>query len=179
MKETILRVNDRIYLTCIWTAGLSVVAMSIIIPWGIFARYVLGTGSQWPEPVSILLMVLFTFVGAAATYRTGGDIAVSMLTMRLPAVPQRIVAAVVDWTMVAMCAFVAWYGTRLCLETMGQTVAELPWLAVGYTYTPIPLGALLTLVFVFERMALGSQASRSVVRFGEAEDHSSADLGAN
>ena len=46
--------------------------MSLIIPVGVFTRYVLGIGSQWPEPIAILLMVMFTFVGAAAAYRAGG-----------------------------------------------------------------------------------------------------------
>ena len=39
--------------------------MCLIIPWGVFARYVLGIGSQWPEPIAILMMVVFTFFGAA------------------------------------------------------------------------------------------------------------------
>ena len=54
--------------------------MSLIIPWGVFTRYVLGTGSQWPEPIAILLMMVFTFVGAAASYRAGAHIAVDMFT---------------------------------------------------------------------------------------------------
>ena len=70
---------------CIWIAGLSIVVMSLIIPMGVFARYVLGFGAQWPEPIAILLMVIFTFVGAAAAYRAGAHIAVAMLTDRLPA----------------------------------------------------------------------------------------------
>ncbi len=85
MTEKILRGFDAVYLGCIWVAGAAIVAMSLIIPWGIFARYVLGTGAQWPEPVAILLMVVFTFIGTAASYRAGAHIAVSMLTDRLPA----------------------------------------------------------------------------------------------
>jgi TRAP-type C4-dicarboxylate transport system permease small subunit len=61
MKNLLLRINDRIYMTCIWVAGLSVLAIALIIPWGVFARYVLGTGSSWPEPSAILLMMVFTF----------------------------------------------------------------------------------------------------------------------
>ena len=57
--------------------------MSLIVPWGVFTRYVLGTGSQWPEPIAILLMLVFTFIGAAAAYRAGAHIAVTMLTDRL------------------------------------------------------------------------------------------------
>ena len=43
--------------------------------------------------------------------------------------------------MLAVCGFVAWYGTRLCLDTMGQTIAELPWLPVGVTYLAPEPGA--------------------------------------
>ena len=91
MKNSLLRVNDVIYLSCIWVAGLSVTGMALIIPWGIFARYVLRSGAGWPEPVAILLMAIFTFVGAAASYRAGAHMAVTTLTDRLPAALQRYV----------------------------------------------------------------------------------------
>ena len=84
MKQGFIRFNDLLYLACIWISGLSIAVMSLIIPWGIFTRYVLGTGSQWPEPIAILLMVIFTFLGAAAGYRAGAHIAVGMLVDRLP-----------------------------------------------------------------------------------------------
>lgn len=159
---------DRVYLACVWAAGLAIAAMSIIIPVGVFMRYVLGFGAQWPEPIAILLMMVFTFVGAAAAYRAGAHIAVAMLTDALPAPAQRVLARAVDLLMLGVCAFVAWYGTRLCVETMGQSIAELPWLPVGVTYAAIPIGALATLLFVLERMVWGSQAKRAVVRVGEA-----------
>ena len=85
MKQLTLRFNDRLYLACIWIAGISIIVMSFIIPWGIFTRYVLGTGSQWPEPIAIMLMVVFTFMGAAAGYRANAHISVAMVTDRLPA----------------------------------------------------------------------------------------------
>jgi TRAP-type C4-dicarboxylate transport system permease small subunit len=84
MKNTFLRLADALYLACIWVSGASIFVMSLIIPWGIFTRYVMGTGSQWPEPISILLMVVFTFFGAAAAYRAGSYISVAMVTDRLP-----------------------------------------------------------------------------------------------
>ena len=71
MTEKILCCLDAVYLACIWIAGIAIVVMSLIIPWGVFARYVLGTGSQWPEPVAILLMVIFTFIGTAASWWCG------------------------------------------------------------------------------------------------------------
>ena len=49
MAESFHRFNDRVYLACIWLSGIAIAVMALIIPWGIFTRYVLGTGSQWPE----------------------------------------------------------------------------------------------------------------------------------
>ncbi|MDP3083510.1 MAG: TRAP transporter small permease [Rubrivivax sp.] len=156
---------DALYLACIWSAGLAIFLMSLIIPFGVFTRYVLGTGSQWPEPIAILLMMVFTFIGAAATYRAGAHIAVSMLTDQLPPRLQRAMALLVHGLMLLVCGFVLWYGTRLCLETMGQSIAELPWLPVGVTYAAIPIGAGVTLLFVAEHLLLGSQAERKVVAY--------------
>ena len=158
---------DRLYLACIWVAGAAIALMSLIIPIGVFMRYVVGTGAQWPEPIAILLMMIFTFIGAAAAYRAGAHIAVTMLTDVLPAPLQRLLAWLVHGLMVLACLFVAWYGLKLCLETMGQTIAELPWLPVGVTYAPIPLGAAATLIFVMEHLLTGSQAARPVVAYEE------------
>ena len=64
MKNLVLGVNDVIYRACVIVAALAIVIMATIIPWGVFSRYALGQGLGWPEPIAILLMVLFTFVGA-------------------------------------------------------------------------------------------------------------------
>jgi len=97
---------DRLYLLCIWISGLSIALMSLIIPWGVFTRYVLGTGSNWPEPVAVLLMVTFTFMGAAASYRAGAHIAVGILTDRLPPGVQKLCASLVHFLMAGICIFV-------------------------------------------------------------------------
>ncbi len=170
MTETVHKLLDRVYLTCIWIAGLSIAMMSLIIPWGVFARYVLGTGSHWPEPVAVLLMVTFTFIGAAAGYRAGAHIAVGMVTDRMPPGLQYATARLVDLLMVVICLFVMVWGGKLAWETMHQTLADLPWMPVGITYLPLPLGSFLTLVFVLEKMLFGPQDHRAVVVFDhEAE----------
>ncbi len=165
MKNQTLRFNDWLYLACIWISGISIFVMSLIIPWGIFTRYVLGTGSQWPEPISILLMVVFTFFGAAAGYRANAHIAVAMVTDRLPAFAQSAAAWLVDALMAVVALFMAYYGAKLCIETWGQYIGEIPWMPVGATYLPVPLGGAITFIFVMERMVLGHQHGRDVVTY--------------
>ncbi|HZV94048.1 MAG TPA: TRAP transporter small permease [Caldimonas sp.] len=164
-RSPIPRWLDAVYLVSVWSAGVSILAMSIIIPWGVFTRYVLGSGSAWPEPIAILLMMVFTFIGAAAAYRAGSHIAVTMLSDFLPPLLRRAAAVASDLLMLAAAVFVVLYGGELCVATWGQSVAELPWLPVGATYLPLPIGGVLTLAFVLERMVFGSQAGRPLVRY--------------
>jgi TRAP-type C4-dicarboxylate transport system permease small subunit len=175
MSNSILRLLDGVYLGCMWVAGAAIFFMSLIIPWGIFARYVLGTGSQWPEPIAILLMVIFTFVGAAASYRAGAHIAVALLTDRLPEGLRKPMSVLVQLLMVAICVFMLVWGTKLCIGTWNQTISELPWMPVGLTYSPVPIGGLLTLLFVLERLAFGSQADRPVLHFDQQLEDTTAE----
>ena len=158
---------DRLYLACMWASGIAIVLMSLIIPWGVFTRYVLGTGSQWPEPIAILLMMVFTFLGAACAYRAGSHIAVAMLTERLPAGLQGVLSWCVDGLMLAMCGFVAWYGMQLSIGTWGQAISELSWLPVGATYASLPIGSAVTLLFVIEKRIFGPQGQRPLMRYEE------------
>jgi len=165
LTEQFHRFNDRVYLACIWISGLAIVAMAMIIPWGIFARYVLGTGSQWPEPIAIQLMVLFTFLGAAVSYRAGAHIAVAMITDRVPEAVRQTLRWAVHLCMLVVAVYTVIKGTRLCLETWNQVIGQLPWLRVGITYTPVPMGGLVTALFIIEVMLFGSQHKRAVITF--------------
>ncbi|SHO51153.1 TRAP transporter small permease [Desulfopila aestuarii] len=176
MKETILTLMDVLYRMCIWTSGISLFVMTIVIPIGVFNRYVLGHGSMWPEPLAILCMIIFTFFGAAAGYRAGAHIAVTMVTDRIPPGLQKFFSQLVDVLMIALALFVARYGFSLCMVTWDQYIAEFPVLRVGLTYLPLPIGSVITVLFVIERIAFGPQHLRKIVRIGspgsENDNHS-------
>lgn len=170
MKNTLLRFNDMLYRISIGIAGFSVLIMTLIIPWGIFARYVLGSGSSWPEPTAILLMVVFTFFGAAASYRAGAHMAVSMAVDRMPQAVRRYAAVLVQVLMAVVCIFMAVKGWKLCMTTWNQFLGEMPSVRVGVSYLPIPIGGVITLIFVLEKLFLGDQSHRRVVRFDLVEE---------
>ena len=58
---------DILYRISMWVAGLALLVMVAVIPVGIFARYVMNSALSWPEPVAIICMVTFTFIGAAVS----------------------------------------------------------------------------------------------------------------
>ncbi|MNH30085.1 hypothetical protein D3C79_903560 [compost metagenome] len=67
-----------------------------------------------------------------------------------------------------------YYGIKLCITTWNQSLASLPGVRVGMTYAPIPVGGLLTLIFVLEKLLLGDQSNRKVVRYDLAEENEGA-----
>jgi TRAP-type C4-dicarboxylate transport system permease small subunit len=178
MKDPFLRLNDALYSLCIWVSGIAITAMSLIIPWGIFTRYVLGTGSQWPEPIAILLMVIFTFMGAAAGVRAGVHIAVGLVTERLPGGLRQALAKFCTVLVGLVALFMIYYGSRLCMETWGQSISEIPSIPVGATYLPVPVSGFFTLMFVVEQLMFGPQTQRAIVTY-DHEQTATDSVGAN
>jgi TRAP-type C4-dicarboxylate transport system permease small subunit len=155
MRAFYRRAMQRLYLACIVLSSLAMVAITLMIPSGVFMRYVMNNPLQWPEPASVIMMVFFSFVGGAAVYRANQQIAVEAL---MRAVGPRSRAAMqwgVHACMLLVAGFMLGYGVHLCQITWGNTIAEFPSLSVGVVYMPIPIGGLLTLLFIVEKMWLG------------------------
>jgi TRAP-type C4-dicarboxylate transport system permease small subunit len=155
MRDAYTRAMRALYWACVWIAGVSIIVMTLVIPWGVFTRYVLGTGSSWPEPLAIQLMVIFTFFGAAACYRANAHIAVALFSDMLPGRGKAALGVLVDVLMALLALFLIVWGFRLCRETWDSSIAEFPWLSVGLSYSPLPLGGIVTLLFIIEHLWLG------------------------
>ena len=84
MRHQYVRAMEMIQRLCLWIASLCVVVITLVVPWGVFTRYVLGHGSSWPEPLAILLMIVFSMLSAAVCYRDNLHIAVLAIPDNLP-----------------------------------------------------------------------------------------------
>jgi TRAP-type C4-dicarboxylate transport system permease small subunit len=149
---------DALYLACVLVAGGALVLISAVIPYGVFTRYVLNSAASWPEPMAVLLAIVLTFIGAAACYRARLHMRVTFVVGLLPALGQRIVNLLAEGVMAAVCLFMMVWGERLVATTWHQSIAEFPFLSVGVTYLPIPVGGAITLLFVIERVWIGPPA---------------------
>ena len=69
MKAHYIRAMDALHRACLCIAGVCLVVITIIIPWGVFTRYVLNSAASWPEPMAILLMIVLSFMSAVVCYR--------------------------------------------------------------------------------------------------------------
>ncbi|MEN0585274.1 MULTISPECIES: TRAP transporter small permease [unclassified Kosakonia] len=168
MAERYSLLMDILYRISMWIAGLALLIMVAIIPVGIFARYVMNSALSWPEPVAIICMVTFTFIGAAVSYRAGSHIAVSMVTDRLSEPLRKICFVIAEVMLLAISVFILWYSTALCAELWEQPVAEFPLFTAGESYLPLPVGSAITILFIIEKMLFGAQYHRLVVMLGSS-----------
>ncbi len=168
MKEAYCNAMDKVYWLCIWIAGLAMTVMTLVIPVQVVARKWFDSGLSWPEPAALVCMIIFTFVGSAAAYRAGSHIAVTMLTDRLPENAQVVAARIVDILMALIALFVIYYGGDRVLFFMGtkQSLPDFPSLQVYWTYLPLPVGSLATLLFIIESVLFGRQNHRPIVMLG-------------
>jgi TRAP-type C4-dicarboxylate transport system permease small subunit len=149
------RAMDTLYLVCVVVGCTALVLISAIIPWAVFTRYVLNSAASWPEPLAVLLTIVLTFIGAAAAYRLNLHMNVSYFADQLPAQFRRPLDLIVQLLMALIATFMIVWGVRLVEVTWYNTIADFPFLSVGVTYLPIPVGGFCLLLFIIERILLG------------------------
>src|SRR5947207_2435681 len=149
------RAMDALYRLCAIMAGSPLVLISLVVPGGVYTRYVLDSASSWPEPMAVLLSIVLTFFGAAACYRSGVHMRVTVARDLFPPLGQRTIDLVAEGLMALISLFMVIWGARLVAATWQQVIAEFPFLSVGVTYLPIPIGGAITLLFIAERLLIG------------------------
>ena len=149
------RAMDCLYLLCVIVGVIALVLISAVIPWAVFTRYVLNSAASWPEPLAVLLTIVLTFIGAAAGYRLNLHMNVGYFANKLPPRWRRGLDIVVQLLMAVIATFMMVWGERLVEVTWHNTIADFPFLSVGITYLPIPIGGLCLLLFIIERIFLG------------------------
>jgi TRAP-type C4-dicarboxylate transport system permease small subunit len=155
MQARYVAAMDVLQRLCMLIAGVCLVVITIIIPWGVFTRYVLNYGSSWPEPMAVLLMIWFSFTAAALCYREQLHISVQVLPAVLRGLPRLLVGSLAELAMAGMNLFMLIWGVRLVHTTWFQAISDFPLVSVGISYLPVPIGGAITLMFVIERVWTG------------------------
>ena len=168
MKHKYQNVMEWLYLGCVVLSGSALVAITLIIPAGVFMRYVMNNPLSWPEPAAVVMMVMFSFIGGAAIYRANVHIAVEALLNFVSLKTKKIMLWAVDLCMAATALFMLVYGVQLCQLTWYNTMAEFPALHVGVVYMPIPIAGLLTLLFLIEKVWVGPPPKTSIMYSDQA-----------
>jgi TRAP-type C4-dicarboxylate transport system permease small subunit len=164
------RAMQWLYLACIVLSGAAMLVITLIIPFGVFMRYAMNNPQGWPEPAAVVMMVMFSFIGGAAVYRANGQIAVEALVKAVPPAASAAMGWIVRGCMLVIALFMVGYGAHLCEVTWQNKIAEFPDLSAGVVYLPIPIGGLLTLLFLVEKIWLGEPPKDDAMYSDQAAD---------
>jgi len=152
MKAQYIRAMDALHQACLFIAGSCLVIITLIVPYGVFTRYVLNSAASWPEPMAVLLMIVLSFLSAVICYREYLHIGVGVIPALLPESFKPVLGWFLEICMLATNLFMLWWGIKLVETTWFQSIAEFPIITAGMAYLPIPIGGALTTLFVIERL---------------------------
>jgi len=142
---------DGLARAAILIAGAAMVAMTLVVAWGVFGRFVLNDTPAWAEASALLLMAWVILGAAAAGVREGFHMGFETLRDVLPAPVARLFHILSDATVVFFGAAMFWYGLDLAWTVWDAT---LPTVGLPGTveYLPLVLGGVLICLFGLERL---------------------------
>lgn len=147
------RLLARLSAMSLWLAGLGLVAMTIMVAWQVFCRYVLNDSPSWTEPGAVMLMSWFIFLGAAVGVRENYHLGFDVLLYVLPKSGKKWLRMISDLVAFAFGIGMVWYGSELVSLTWNTTLPSLR-ISGGWDYVPVVVGGVLISLFSLERIVL-------------------------
>ncbi|MBC8129457.1 MAG: TRAP transporter small permease [Rhizobiaceae bacterium] len=136
---------------CIWIAGVGLVAMTAVVGWQVFGRYVLNSTPTWSEPVTLQLMGWFILLGAAVGVRENFHLGLDLVHHVVPKAVGRLMDMATLVLLIGFGLAMSWYSGLLVVGTWAATLPSLG-LPGGFDYLPQAFGGLLISAFAAERL---------------------------
>ena len=153
LARLLSHINARLSLIALVAAGIGLVAMTAIVAWTVFGRYILNATPTWGEPVSLFLMLWFILLGGSVGVREldhmGFDVGLNYTRGRWKAA-----LVIANETLVMLFAIaMVWFGSELAAKVWSD---RLPMIGIskGWDYVPIIAGGTLIALFSLEKLLL-------------------------
>lgn len=137
----------------LYLAGFGLVAMTVLVAYQVFSRFILNSSPSWTEVSAIMVMSWFIFLGAAVGVRENFHMGFDVLLYVLPQGSKAALRTISDLIVLTFALGMVWYGGKLVVLTWQSTVPSLG-LPGGFDYLPLVGGGLLISLFSLERMVL-------------------------
>lgn len=113
--RTLDKISDVITKVCIFLAGVALVVMTVIFAWLVFGRYVLNDTPTWVEQVSLLLVMVISFMGASVGVHQHTHLSVVVFRNLAPSWLRTAFVIATDLAMATFGAMMLWYGAELTI----------------------------------------------------------------
>lgn len=148
---TLSRVLGVISTGALWIAGVGLVAMTLIVAFQVYMRFVVNASPSWTESGSIMIMSWFIFLGAAVGVRENFHMGFDVLLYVLPKGGKKWLRMISDLAIFAFAFGMVYYGGELALRGWSVRIPVLG-LPQTFTYLPIVLSGALMCLFSLERI---------------------------
>lgn len=135
--------------------------MTGVVTLQILTRYFLQNPLGWSEEVTRYLFIYSTFLAASVGVRHGIHIGVDILTERISGVSKNILRFIVSVILFLFVLLLIYYGSVLSIDNWAQKSPSLS-LPMGMFYAAIPIGSLLSLIFIFEDILLQIKGDKKI-----------------
>lgn len=132
-------------------SGVGLLAMTGILAWQVFARYVLSASQAWSEQTALVLMIGFISFAAAVGVREGFHIGMTIAVDALPPKAGRAARALSMLVVAGFGAALGFYGGELVARTWSHTIPTLG-IPRGAAYLPLAGAGWLIVFFAFEQI---------------------------
>ncbi|MEM7720625.1 MAG: TRAP transporter small permease [Pseudomonadota bacterium] len=140
------RLLDLLARTCVLLAGIAIVVMTVIFAWLVFGRYVLNDTPTWVEQVSLLLVMVIAFLGAAAGVHNHTHLSVVVFRNLVPSYVRTVFVVISDVLMAGFGIMMFWYGIELTQFKWNTLIPLIQW-SEGLRSLPMTISG--ALVFLF------------------------------
>jgi len=124
---------------CLALAASGVAALSALVIWTVFMRWVMGQPPHWAEELPQLVLVWTTLLAAVSCTRNRTHLSAGLLPLLVRSVRiQRITGRITDAMILIMLLLLAKAGMDLTAITMRQTTTALQ-IPAGIVYLSVPL----------------------------------------
>jgi len=159
------RLLDAVSWVCKVLAGVSLVSLTFMFGWLVWGRYVLNATPTWVEQVSLLLMVVITFLGAAVGIHENTHLGVSYFRELCPDPVKRAFLTISHLSLAGFGLVLMVTGYQLTVFKWGSQI-PLIHLPEGLRALPSCIGGGLILLFSvghLSKMARGIEQEHALV----------------
>ena len=153
--EVLYRALDRLEDALAFAAAAMIVFTVVFVPIDVGSRYFFGAPITWVYEVTEYILLMVPCLGMAWLARRDGHVVIDVLTSRLDERRRRRLERAVALFVALSCAFVAWWGGVVTLESFkaGAIIENVLQTPQWIVYVAIPLGFGLS-AFEFARKGL-------------------------
>jgi TRAP-type C4-dicarboxylate transport system permease small subunit len=137
----------------LYISGAALVAMTSIVAYQVFMRFVINASPSWTEASAIMLVTWFVFLGAAVGVRENFHMGFDVLLYVLPSSAKPWLRAISDIAVFCFAFGMIFYGSELAIRYWSTRIPVLG-LPTSFTYFPIVISGALMCLFAAERILL-------------------------